>query len=575
MAEPTSPTYAGLEQKLEYMQALINGMNAKIATDETRYPSLISEGIKQISVEIDSIRKAIKAQEDERRSLRALSQIGQVVNSTLELDIVLQIVMDTIIRLTKAERGFLMLRDDRGVLATRIARNWEQESLPDQQSTFSTTVVNEVATSGKPLLTTNAQQDPRFVGQESVIAFNLRSIMCVPLKIKNEITGVIYTDNRIKTGLFSTKDLDLLSGFANQAAFAIENARLFESVRNSLSEVTELKNIMDNVFASIASGVITTNRNEEVLICNKSAEAILGKSSEELIQNKLSSSVPSLFTLIQSQMDDVLKTNTPSLGLEVSPRLPPRGQVDLRLSLSPLKDAGQTTQGVAIVIDDLTERKWLEAKRRLFERMVAPAVIEQIDPNGMQLGGKRSEISILFADIRGFTALSETTRPEELVDILNQYLAVATDAILSEGGTIDKFLGDAVMAWFNAPIPQKDHVLRSVKAALAIRSAVNHLHQKLPEQFRLSFGIGLHSGEALLGLVGTEKRMDYTAIGDSVNTAKRIQENTSTNKIYLSKAVYDALPDYLEVRPVDPIQAKGKKEPIAVFELIGMLKESK
>ncbi len=570
MAETTSPTYAGLEQKLEYMQALINGMKAKIATEETRYPSLISEGILQISVEVESIRKVIKTQEDERRSLRALSQIGQVVNSSLELDIVLQIVMDTIIRLTKAERGFLMLRDKRGVLATKIARNWEQESLPDQQSTFSTTVVNEVVNSGKPLLTTNAQQDPRFIGQESVIAFNLRSIMCVPLKIKSDITGVIYTDNRIKTGLFSTKDLDLLSGFANQAAFAIENARLFESVRNSLSEVIELKSLMDNVFASIASGVITTDTEENVLICNKSAEAILGKSSEELIGKNLNKSIPSLSSMIKPQMEEVSRSNNPVLGLEISPRLPPRGQVDLRLSLTPLKDGDQKTQGTAIVIDDLTERKWLEAKRRLFERMVSPAVIDQIDPNGLQLGGKRSEISVLFADIRGFTALSESTLPEELVGILNQYLAAAAEAILSEGGTIDKFLGDAVMAWFNAPIPQIDHIIRSVRAGIAIRSAVEVLHHNLPDEFQLSFGIGIHTGEALLGLVGTEKRMDYTAIGDCVNTAKRIQENAIGNSIYLSQAVYEALSSQINVKPVESIWAKGKKDKIPVFELIGL-----
>lgn len=569
MSESASPTYAGLEQKIKYMQALINGMIAKVSADESSYPSLISEGIKQIAIEIESIQKVIKAQEDERRSLRALSQIGQVVNSSLELDIVLQIVMDTIIRLTKAERGFLMLRDKNGILKTRIARNWEQESLPDQQTTFSTSVVNEVAISGKPLLTTNAQQDPRFIGQESIITFNLRSIMCVPLKIKNEITGVIYTDNRIKTGLFSTKDLDLLSGFANQAAFAIENARLFESVRNSLAEVTELKNLMDNVFTSIASGVITTDENENISICNRSAETILGKSANDLINQNLCEAMPTMFEMLKPHMDQVINTNTPVIGLEINSRLQPRGQVDLRFSLTPLKDGDQNTQGVAIVIDDQTERKWLEAKRNLFERMVSPAVIEQIDPNSLQLGGKRSIISVLFADIRGFTTLSESTAPEELVDILNRYLAAATEAILSEGGTIDKFLGDAVMAWFNAPIPQDDHVLRSVKAALAIQASVSKLHQTMPENYRLSFGIGIHTGEALLGLVGAEKRMDYTAIGDCVNTAKRIQENTSANNIYMSKDVFNVIAGKVNAKQVDPIYAKGKKEPIEVYELEG------
>ena len=232
-----------MDQKLEYMKALINGMQAKLEDNQQRYPTLITEGITQLGTEVDTLRKLSKRQEEERRSLRALAQIGQVVNSTLELDIVLQIVMDTIVRLTHAERGFLMLKDHTGMLTTRVARNWEQESLPDTESTFSSTIVNSVISTGKPLLTTNAQQDPRFDGQESVIAYNLRSIMCVPMKIKDEITGVIYTDNRIKTGMFGTKDLDLLVGFANQAAFALENARLFNSVRRTLDEVSRLKKL--------------------------------------------------------------------------------------------------------------------------------------------------------------------------------------------------------------------------------------------------------------------------------------------------------------------------------------------
>jgi class 3 adenylate cyclase len=236
-----------------------------------------------------------------------------------------------------------------------------------------------------------------------------------------------------------------------------------------------------------------------------------------------------------------------------------------------LKDALDITQGVAIVLDDLTEKKRLEAQRRLFVRMVSPKVIDQLDPDKLQLGGKRTEITTLFADIRGFTSFSETLDPEQLVSILNRYLAAAAEAVLAEDGTIDKFLGDAVMAWFNAPIPQPDHTLRSVRAALGIREAVTALYKELPPEFHLSFGVGVHFGDAVLGLVGSEKQVEYTAIGDSVNTAKRIQENAKAGQILISSEVYSQIQDQVRIRQVEPILAKGKRKPVEVYELLGML----
>jgi class 3 adenylate cyclase len=182
------------------------------------------------------------------------------------------------------------------------------------------------------------------------------------------------------------------------------------------------------------------------------------------------------------------------------------------------------------------------------------------------MGGKRVDITILFADIRGFTTYSEKQTPEELVAVLNRYLAAAAEAVLNEEGTVDKFLGDAVMAWFNAPLPQPDHSLRAVRAALAIRDAIALLHQELPQADHLSFGVGIHYGEALLGWIGTEKRLEYTAISDSVNTAKRIQENAARNQILMSQAVYERVKGQVEARAFAPLQVKGKTQPIEVYE---------
>ncbi|HIE57215.1 MAG TPA: adenylate/guanylate cyclase domain-containing protein, partial [Anaerolineales bacterium] len=186
------------------------------------------------------------------------------------------------------------------------------------------------------------------------------------------------------------------------------------------------------------------------------------------------------------------------------------------------------------------------------------------------LGGKRAMITTLFADIRGFTSFSEKLAPEQLVSILNQYLAAAAEAILVQEGTVDKFMGDAVMAWFNAPIPQKDHAMRAVRAALGIRDAIAGLHQELPPEFHLGFGVGIHYGPAVLGLIGTEKRIDYTAIGDSINTAKRIQENAAAGQILISEAAYKLARRKVAVNKVEPLHAKGKRNPVKVYEIIGL-----
>lgn len=541
-----------------------------LETSRLKLPKNILEELRNLESTLPVISGKIEAFQREHHNMLALADVGQVINSSLELDEVLRIVMDNIVRLTKAERGFLMLRDGDGEMITRMGRNWEMESINPSELTVSRSVVGRVLQSGEPIVTTNAQEDNRFSGQESIVAFNLRSILCVPLKVKNEIIGVIYADNRIRAGIFADSEKELLAAFANQAAVAIENARLFSSLKNSLEEVTGLKNLMESVFASIASGVITADEQDQVTLANRAAQSIIGQNATEILGHPLNEVLASVSKEIAPHLMEVRATDKLVVDLEISHHLPARGNVNWRLNFSPLKDSNQKTQGVTIVLDDLTERKKLEAQRRLFERMVSPAVIEQLDPNSLQLGGKRANITVLFADIRGFTSYSEKLSPEKLVFTLNRYLAAMADAVLSQEGTIDKFMGDAIMAWFNAPIPQADHTLRAVKAALALRDSVEELYKILPEEEHLSFGAGIHFGDAVLGLIGTEKRLEYTAISDNVNTAKRIQENSGRNQILISREAYERVMENVKVIPHVEMSLKGKTHRIEVFEVTGM-----
>jgi adenylate cyclase len=568
MTEQTRPTT--VHDQLLSLSTQAGKIRTDLEASKLKLPKNIPEDLHNLETTLTKIGEKIDAFQREHNNMLALADVGQVINSSLELDEVLRIVMDNIVRLTKAERGFLMLRDDKGEMVTRMGRNWEMESINSSELTVSRSVVGRVIETGEPIVTTNAQEDKRFVGQESIVAFNLRSILCVPLKVKNDLIGVIYADNRIRTGIFADSEKDILNAFANQAAVAIENARLFSSLKHTLEEVTGLKNLMESVFASIASGVITANVQNQVTLANRAAQNILGQAQLEIVGHHLDEVLASVSREIAPHLLEVRSTDKPVTDLEISHNLPKRGNVDWRLNFSPLKDAGQKTQGVAIVLDDLTERKKLEAQRRLFERMVSPAVIEQLDPNSLQLGGKRVDITVIFADIRGFTTYSEKNSPEKLVKTLNRYLAAMAEAVLAQEGTIDKFMGDAIMAWFNAPVPQADHTLRAVKTALAIRTSIEKLYKELPKDEHLAFGAGIHYGDAVLGLIGTEKRLEYTAISDSVNIAKRIQENSAKNQILISKDAYERVKKQIDAKAHAEMSVKGKTQPLEVFEVLGL-----
>jgi adenylate cyclase len=293
--------------------------------------------------------------------------------------------------------------------------------------------------------------------------------------------------------------------------------------------------------------------------------------SDQALGQLLEEMLPAL-TDANRWVADVRTLERPVLGMEIDPHLPGRGQLNLSLNLSPLRDAQEQMLGVAIVVDDLTETKRLRAKQEMWRRYMSPAVIDSLpdDPRELRLGGAKREITTLFADIRGFTSFSETLDPEKLVEVLNQYFTLAAGAILDEQGTIDKFLGDAVMALFNAPLEQPDHTLRAVRAALQIRERVARFQETVDPRWRLSFGIGITRGEAVVGNIGTSDRLDFTAIGDYVNLAKRLQENARPGQIILSQRAYEIVRAQVAAVELPAMQVKGRSAPELVYELAAL-----
>lgn len=237
MTKSPSDSYA-IQRHFKEVNTLLMNVVDSLSRSGNPLVSTVIQDITRISQSLLLLEQSVGDQMKLKQSqLRALMSVGQVINSSMGLRRVLEEVMDSLISLIHAERGFLMLRESNGELAVQIARGIAHINLDEEAFKVSKTVVRKVVESGAPVLTTNAQADPRFDAQMSVAAYQLRSILCVPLKLKDDLIGVLYVDNRAHAGIFKENDLELISGFADQAAVAINSARLFEDLQESHREL--------------------------------------------------------------------------------------------------------------------------------------------------------------------------------------------------------------------------------------------------------------------------------------------------------------------------------------------------
>jgi adenylate cyclase len=300
-----------------------------------------------------------------------------------------------------------------------------------------------------PVLVLDAAEDIRFANRDSLKALPLSSVICVPIWDRDTIVGVIYVDKAEGTSTFSEEDMYFLSAFANQAAVAITNAKLFDDVRREERLRTSLQRYLS----------------------------------------------PNL-------VDDMVLKNDSELGL----------------------------------------------------------------------GGAKKRVTILFTDIRGFTTLTEKEPVETVVSLLNEYFSAMSDVIFANHGTLDKFIGDAIMAIYGAPLESKDSAFECVKTAIEMREKLIQLNAKWKTQNRpqIKVGYGINTGEAIVGNIGSERRMEYTAIGDMVNIASRIEGETEDNQIFITEDAYKALGNRVIAKKLEPVKLKGKTVTVQIYEVIGL-----
>jgi adenylate cyclase len=213
--------------------------------------------------------------------------------------------------------------------------------------------------------------------------------------------------------------------------------------------------------------------------------------------------------------------------------------------------------------------------RGIFELFISPEMVGQLIDKGIDaMRGKRAELTILFSDIRGFTTMSEKMTPEELVNVLNEYLGAMTDVIHRHGGTVDKYEGDLVMAFFGAPVWYPDHAERAVRCSIDMRLELDRLRQKWEGEgkpSKLEMGIGLNSAEVFVGLVGSGRRVNYTVMGDGVNLASRVQDLTKDLKwpLLITEFTYEQVKDQFDIEFSEARLVKGKTVPVGMYRVVG------
>ncbi|MEQ8673928.1 MAG: adenylate/guanylate cyclase domain-containing protein [Aggregatilineales bacterium] len=541
-------------------------------------PPMAIQTLSSIEGDLKSLERAVLEDQTELGQLRALADTTALISTTLDLDMVLHQAMDVVINLTGAERGYIILVDqDTGELDYRIRQ--ESELLPQQGGSgipqISQTILREVLETGDPLLTDNAYKDERLQGNVSIANLSLRSVLCVPLKYKGTTIGVVYVDNRLRSGLFEAREKNLLVAFANQASVTIENARLYSRIQLSLAEISETKELIDNVFASIGSGVITTDAEDNVTMYNRAASQILERPEDKSINQPVGSVLQGVSSELNSHLATVRETNERQL-LEAEMEMPVRGRIAVSIKLNPLKDAMNKTQGVALVLDDLTEKKQRDETIASVKRYLPPELIDNIHAiSQMGLGGERREVTCVFIDVRGLSTFPAEFRPPQIMEMLNLYLSRATACVHRVKGVIDKYMGNEIMALFNTQLNpmENDHAVQAVIASLDVRDAFLALYKELgispdPHFYR----IGMHTGIATLGNVGSLSRREFTALGDTINSSKRLEENAEAGQIIISQDTYDTihaqgLPEGIRFEDGGALQVKGRVQKIPIYEV--------
>ncbi|MBL6958816.1 MAG: GAF domain-containing protein [Rhodospirillales bacterium] len=527
---------------------------------------LLEEMTAQATVALQSTQYVERMQKTREQEMQFLDVVSDVT-SEIDLGAMLQKVMQEATNMLKADRSTLFLNDDKtNELFSRVAMG---DSLGEIRLPNHLGIAGAVFTSGKTINIPYAYADLRFnPAFDKQTGYFTRSILCVPITNKEgKMIGVTQVLNK-RGGPFTDEDEQRLKAFTAQVAIGLENAKLFDDVQN-------IKNYNESMLESMTNGVITTDEDGKIITCNRAGLRILKVRGEEILDQNAEEFFSAPNDWIIDRVRKVDETGESDIFMDaemvVGNEEDGIDTMSINLTVLPLLSEDEKKLGVLLMIEDISSEKRMKST---MSRYMDPALADQMMAGGEtdMMGGQDTTATVLFSDVRSFTTITETLGAQGTVELLNEYFEIMVDCITSEGGMLDKFIGDAIMAAFGIPMSHEDDEDRGVRAAIAMMTRLYDYNQTRLEKglMAIDHGMGLNTDKIVAGNIGSQKRMDYTMIGDGVNLAARLESACKqySAHILISEYTVALLKGTYRTRYIDDVVVKGKTEPVGVYEVL-------
>jgi adenylate cyclase len=505
---------------------------------------------------------AIFAAEQMNDDLRQLLDVNMAITTETQLESLLKKIVEVTSKILHADRSSLLLFDEkRDELWSLVA-----EGVGTREIRFpaSAGLAGYALIHGETVNVSNAYEDTRFIREmDAETGYKTTSIVSMPVTSRDgRKLGVMQALNRRDAIGFSNEDIAKMGAFAAQAAIAIDNANLF-------SEIVASRNYNESILRSMSSGVITINTEGQITKLNEAACEIFGVDAATAEGADLRTFLTAANPWSLTEIESVNRSGQAKTLYDVDVATFSGAIISANITIVPLINDNEK-QGLLILIEDISEGKRLErAMRRFLTQNVVDQVLGREDD---LLFGTACKATVLFADIRNFTSLAETMPPRATVDMLNEIFTELFEAVAASDGVLDKYIGDALMAVYGAPISSGRDPSNAVASAIQMQKMIREINirRRARNLTELRLGIGIASGDVVAGTIGSPKRMDYTVIGDSVNLAARLEDATKYFgvDIIVCETTAASLDDHVNLRELDLMRLRGRQQPSTIFEIL-------